>query len=42
MTIFDNREELLAYSVDVNVLSCAFGNLFLKLVNMNPFGKLTK
>jgi len=39
--IFNNREELLAYCIDdVNVLRqacCAFRNLFLKLVKMDPF-----
>jgi len=39
--IFHNKEELLAYCMDdVNVLRqacCAFGNLFLKLVKMDPF-----
>ena len=39
--ILRNKEELLAYCVDdVNVLRqacCAFRNLFLKLVKMNPF-----
>ena len=37
--IFNNREELLAYCMDVNVLRqacCAFRNLFLKLVKMDP------
>ena len=39
--IFRNKEELLAYCMDdVNVLRqacCAFRNLFLKLVKMDPF-----
>jgi hypothetical protein len=39
--IFRNKEELLAYCMEnVNVLrqaSCAFRNLFLKLVKMDPF-----
>ena len=39
--IFKNREELLAYCMDdVNVLRqayCAFRNLFLKMVKMDPF-----
>jgi hypothetical protein len=41
---FSNKEELLAYCVDdVNVLRqacCAFRNLFLKLVKIDPLGKL--
>jgi len=40
----NNREELLAYCMDdVNVLRqacCAFRNLFLKLVKMDPFPDL--
>jgi hypothetical protein len=43
--IFNNKEELLAYCMDyVNVLRqacCAFRNLFLNLVKMAPFGKLS-
>jgi hypothetical protein len=39
--VFSNKEELLAYCMDdVNVLRqacCAFRNLFLKLVKMDPF-----
>jgi len=39
--IFYNKQELLAYCIDdVNVLRqacCAFKNLFLKLVKMDPF-----
>jgi len=39
--IFCNKQEPLAYCMDdVNVLMqacCAFGNLFLKLVKMDPF-----
>ena len=39
--IFHNKEELLAYCMDyVNILRqafCAFRNLFLKLVKMDPF-----
>ena len=41
---FHNKEELLAYCIDdVNVFRqacCAFRKLFLKLVKMDPFGKL--
>ena len=38
--LFSNKDELLAYCMDVNVLRqacCAFRNLFLKLVKMDPF-----
>jgi len=39
--IFNNREEIFAYCMDdVNILRqacCAFRNLFLKLVKMDPF-----
>jgi len=39
--LFSNKDELLAYCMDdVNVLTqacCAFRNLFLKLVKMDPF-----
>jgi len=38
--LFSNKDELVAYCMDVNVLRkacCAFRNLFLKMIKMDPF-----